>query len=216
MLKRAITAVMAASCCAAVVALPASAAPGTDASSTTVCTGTLSGSYQSVLVPAGATCTLDGATVARNVTVEAGASLFTTNATIGGNLMSRDATTVRVIDTNVGRNVKVTGTTGLTTIGGLGCSVDPSVANNVMLKDNSGNIALCDLTIARNLALMGNSRGIGVFHNTVGNSLLLFDNTGRASRLRHNDVGVNLNCRRNTNVVTVANTAKKMLGQCHS
>jgi hypothetical protein len=212
-MKRVITAVLATACCAVAVALPASAAP----KAATECTGTLSGSFDSIVVPAGATCTLDGATVSKSVTVEKDASLFTSKSTIGGNLMSRNAQTVRVIDTDVHRNLMVSGTQGITTIGGMDCHVDPAVANNLMLKNNHGNIAVCDLTIARNLVLQGNTRGIGVFHNTVGNNILLFDNTGPANRVRHNDVRINLNCQGNTNkVITVANTAHKIMGQCYS
>src|SRR3954463_13758724 len=115
-MKKLIYAAVAAACCTAVVALPEAAS-----SQTTECTGTLNGTYDRILVPAGATCTLAGATVSKNLTVEQGAWLFAHQSSIGGNLMSRDAKTVRVIDTNVDRNLMVSGTVNITKIGGKGC-----------------------------------------------------------------------------------------------
>jgi len=192
-----------------IFASPASAA------TTTECTGTLSGTYDRIVVPAGETCTLDGATVNSNVTVKSGGSLYTSNATIGGNVMSRDAATVRLIDTNIDHNVMISGTTGTVKIGSAGCKVDPSAAGNLMLKGNLGSIAICDMTIGHNVALIGNEGRIGAFRNIVGNNGLFFDNTGPATRVRDNQLDQNLNCRNNTQrVIASGNTAHKLLGQC--
>ncbi|MDX6296326.1 MAG: hypothetical protein QOI51_183 [Nocardioidaceae bacterium] len=210
-MKRVIFA-LAAVACAGIFASPATAA------TTTQCTSTLTGgTYDKIVVPAGATCTLDGATVNSNVTVGAGSSLHTRFTTIGGNVMSRDAASVRLIDTNISHNVMITGTTGSTKIGSKGCKVDPIAAGNLMFKFNSGTIAICDVSVGHNLALMANSGRIGAFRNVVGNNGLLFRNTGPANRLRDNTVTVNINCSGNTGrVITSGNTAAQLMGQCHS
>ncbi len=196
---------------AGLYASPASAAPATD------CTTTLSGSYDKIVVPDGATCTLDGATVKKNVTAGTGSSLYTMNATIGGNVMTRHSHTVQIIDTNVGHNIMVTGTRHMTKIGDDGCMIDPTVGRNLMVKGNTGPTAICSVQVGNNLVVMGNSGSVGVFSNSVDNNLLTFRNSGPATRLRFNIIGINLNCQGNTSPVFVnlGNTAgASKMGQC--
>jgi hypothetical protein len=210
-MKKLIVVAVAGMAAAGLYATPASASQATE------CSGTLSGTYDRIVVPDGATCTLDGATVTKGVTVGAGSSLYTTNATIGGNLMARHAHTVHVIDTNVGHNIKVSGTTHMTKIGDAACMVDPTVGHNVMVKGNSGPTAICSLSIGNNLAVFDNTGSVGIFSNNVTNNLLTFRNSGNATRLRYNTVGINLNCEDNTSpiFVNLGNTAGgAAMGQC--
>jgi hypothetical protein len=208
-MKRLVIAVVTVLGCVGLLASPAAA------KTTTECNGTLSGTYDRILVPDGATCTLDGATVTGNVTAGAGSSLFTSNATIGGNVMTRDSLTVQIIRTDVGHNIMVTGTTGLTKIGGEMCKIDPSTALNLMVKGNSGNTAICSESIGRNFVANGNSGSVSLFRSTVGNNALVFDNTGNGTRLKFNAVSINLNCHGNTGkLVLKENTAKQFLDQC--
>jgi len=173
------------------------------------------GGFDRIVVPDGATCNLDGATVTGSVTVGTGSSLYTMGATIGGNVMSRDAATVRLIDSDLGHNVMITGTTGAVRIGSKGCKVDPAAALNVEVKNNLGNVAICDMSIGRNLIVTGNAGRTGLFRNTVGNNTLLFRNTGLANRVRDNTITNNLNCRHNTDkVISSGNTAGQIMGQC--
>jgi len=211
MKKQLIVVAVSAVAVAGLYAVPASAAMATE------CTTTLSGTYDKIVVPDGATCTLDGATVVKGVRAGAGSSLYTMNATIGGNVMTRDAYTVQIIDTNVGHNIKVSGTTDLTKIGDAACTVDPSAARNLMVKGNSGPTAICSMTVGNNIAVFNNTGTVGVFRNTTDNNLLVFGNSGKGTRLRDNTVGINLNCEDNTSpkFVNVRNTVGgQMLGQC--
>lgn len=217
MRKSAIT-VVAALACAGVVAGPSvSAFAGSTPAKATVCSGTLSGAYDQIVVPDGATCTLDGATVAKGVTAGTNSSLFTMNASIGGNVMTRGAYTVQIVDTSVGLNIDVTGTTHLTKIGDARCAVDPTIGHNVMVKSNSGPTAICSLDIGNNLALFDNTGSVGVFRNHVDNNLLVFRNSGKGTRVRYNTVGINLNCSDNTSgkFKSVGNTVGgSAMGQC--
>ncbi len=158
---------------------------------------------------------MDGATVTGSVTVGAGSSLYTMGATIGGNVMSRDAATVRLIDSDLGHNVMITGTTGAVRIGSKGCKVDPAAALNLKVKKNLGNVAICDMSVGRNLMVKGNAGRTGIFRNVVGNNVMLYGNTGSANRVRDNSVTQNLHCKGNAHkVISSGNTAKKIMGQC--
>lgn len=189
-------------------------APAASAATTTTCDGTLTGTYDAVLVPAGATCVLDGATVTGHVRVQSGGTLKATGSTLGS-LHSEGARTVRLTDTDVSGNIKVSGTVRATVIGGQGCQVDPVVAGNVIVTNNLGNVAVCDLTVAHNLLVIGNDGRVGLYRNTVGDNIELADNSGLANRVRDNTVSVNLNCHDNSGkVLSSGNTAKMIMGQC--
>ncbi len=166
------------------------------------CTTTMEGGTTtgSLVVPEGATCTLLGVTVNGSVEVEKGASLFTNdlngvNTTINGNVRGMDAKTVRIIDTDViGQNmmtgnINLQGTTGPIVIGSEGCRVDPLVGNNILLINNLGTIAICEMTIGETIELKGNAKNIGVYDNVIGNSLNIANNTGDFIRVRRNEVG---------------------------
>lgn len=212
-MKKTLVGVLSGAACVASLVGPTVASAS--AATTTVCTGTLTGSYDRLVVPAGATCTLQGATVTGNVTVNGGGSLVTMNTTIGGNVMSRGAETVRLINTSVSGNIMVSRTTGVVRIGSKGCRVDPQAAGNLMLKWNLGNVAVCDMSIGHNLAVFGTAGRVGLYRNTVGNNTLVFRNTGLANRVRSNTIRGNLNCRGNTNkVISARNSAAHIMGQC--
>ena len=95
-----------ASLCCAAAAAPAAAAP----TKVTKCKGQLAaGSYDSVVVPQNATCSLSGANVAGNVTMERRATLNGGSVTIGGSLLAQGATNVRLFDFSVGGDVRIVG-----------------------------------------------------------------------------------------------------------
>lgn len=184
---RAAGAILSAACLIPVaVAVPAQAAPAVD------CTGTLTGSYQAINVPDGASCFLDGATVKRNVKIGIGSSLRTDEASIGGNVMGDKAKTVLIIDTPVYGQIHLTRTKGQITIGVEGCRTDPIADGNINLQRNYGPIAICQMTVKNNIILHNNRNRIGVFENRVGNNIQLIGNTGRAIRVWDNTMDNNL------------------------
>lgn len=167
-------------------ASPASAVTATE------CSGTLTGTYAAVVVPDGATCTLDGATVKGNVTLGVGATLMADGATVRLNVKGVDAKTVQLIDTAVWGQIHLRRTTGPIIIGTAGCKVDPIADGNINLQNNFGPIAICMMTVKNNIILHNNHKTIGVFGNTVGNNIQVVGNNNKAIRLRVNTVGGNL------------------------
>src|SRR4051794_17785354 len=181
--------------------------PASAVGQATECTGTLTGTFDRILVPAGATCRLVDATVVHNVVVGADASIHTKTSTLGS-FDSRSSAMVRLTDTDVLGDVDVRGTTGVTVIGSAGCQVDPLINGNLEVKATLGNVALCDLNVRNNIIVDGNAGRVGIFGNVVGNNIEVFGNTGPANRVRGNTIREKLDCHGNTGrVISDGNTA---------
>lgn len=202
---------------------PASSASAAQA---TRCTGTLSGTYKHVVVPAGERCVLSSATVTGNVTVKTGGVLIARDTDVRGNIRATDAKRIRIVgdeDTRLARNIfaRDTGRGGVT-IGSTNCKVDPPVAHNVMVTGTTGPVAICYVSTKNNIKVTGNTGGVGLFHNRAGTNIQVRNNsTGTATnarpgiRLRSNHADVNIACRANDPAPTGRNnTAKHMTGQC--
>lgn len=180
-------------------------APGAAlAAPATECTSTLSGGTTGNLrVPEGATCTLDGVTVEGMIRVGEGATLLTSDSQVSMNVIARDAASVQIIDTVVLGEINLQRTSGPIIIGAAGCAVDPVADGNIVLINNNGTIAVCFMTL-RNLIVQGNAKRIGLFNNAVSNDIIVTQNTGRAIRVRDNQVGRNL--------LVTKNSASKLIG----
>ncbi|MPZ62377.1 MAG: hypothetical protein GEU93_14005 [Propionibacteriales bacterium] len=147
-----------------------------------VCDGTVDGgTYKRVTVPKGESCRLVDATVK--------------------SVRARGAHDVRILDTDVRRNLMVAGSTGTTKIGNAGeCSYDPAVANNIVVR-GSHHVLVCQMSVGNNLTIRRNDGRITVRDNTVDNNLkvnrnLAYDGNGSvrhrdpdAIRIRGNDAG---------------------------
>jgi hypothetical protein len=180
----------------------------------TECSGSLTGSFENIRVPAGATCTLDGATVSGSIRVGDGATLITDDSTVAMNVFARDAASVQLIDTVALGEINLQRTSGGITIGSEGCAVDPVADGNIVLLDNDGPIAVCFMTL-RNLIVQRNSDRIGLFHNDVSNNLIVTQNSGRVIRVRDNVVGGNTLITQNTSsklILVKANTVSGNIG----
>jgi hypothetical protein len=112
------------------------------AATTVTCTGTYSGTATNLVVPAGALCILDGATITHNVTVRTDAGLAAENTTIGNDLLANQAGEILTGwgggnpgPVHVGHDLLITG-------------ADPSTSS---LNDNGYDI--CDTTVGHNLAI---------------------------------------------------------------
>ena len=152
----------------------------------------MTGTYPAIDVPAGVTCTLDGATVKGNVKVGIGSTLLTKGADIKGNTMGKLTARVEILDTNVWGQIHFTRTAGPITIGVAGCKVDPVAGGNINLQNNFGPIAICQMTVRNNIILHNNHKSIGVFDNRVGNNIQAIGNHSNAIRLRNNVMRGNL------------------------
>lgn len=127
--------------------LPAHSAP-----KALVCTGDVTGgTYFSVRVPAGESCTLTDAKVTHGV-------------------HARQAANVSLIDTDVARNVNIRGTTGLTEIKQAGCGQDPVVGNNLTVR-NSHDVLICQVHAKNNIRVVHNDGMITVRDSVAGNNI---------------------------------------------
>lgn len=145
-----------------------------------------------------------------SVTVPEGASCFLRNAEVTGNLKAlHGARNVYVINTNVGRNIHLKGVERNVKIGPDGCSVDPTVGNNIKIT-GSHNVTICYMTVNNNIMVRRNDGRIGLKHNVVGRNLDVTNNPnyvrkpgdghhGRigAIRLFHNEAGQQIVVQRN-------------------
>jgi hypothetical protein len=189
----------------------------------TECDGTLTGTYNRVVVPDGATCNLLGATVDKSVTVGEGSTLYTKDTNIGQHVKSNGAAQVRLIDTNVYGQIGIQRTVGRVVIGSDGCTADPIAGGNIHLHNNFGNIAICFMTVQNNILVQNNTNtrnedggAIGIFMNTVGNNINVSGNTTSRFYVRDNVADNNINCHGNvfdTRIVE-GNTAQQLKAQC--
>jgi hypothetical protein len=94
------------------------------------CTANVAGPHTGELrVESGVTC-VTGATISGDVTVAAGASLVATNARITGGVTASGAATIELVETSIGRDVRVSGSTDRVTLFGATISGEASLTNN--------------------------------------------------------------------------------------
>jgi hypothetical protein len=136
----------------------------------------------------------------KHVRVRPGATCVLKDSTVTGNLMARDPRTVKVIDTEVRRNLKVRGATDFVKIGNAGCKLDPVVGNNIQVRE-SHNVLICYMTTKNNISVTGSDGRISLFHNNAGRHIAVSRNDAYdrdpgvthpnpgAIRLRYNTVG---------------------------
>lgn len=140
-----------------------------------VCRGTIGAISVStnVLVPTGATCTLDGTRVDGNVKVSgSGAVLITGGARIDGNVQADDGGA---------RYVRVRGST---------------VLGDVQVK-SGGRVVVRQTTVDGDIQLDSNRGQMTVRANNVDGDIQVFANSALAE-IRNNDVGGNLQCKGNS------------------
>jgi hypothetical protein len=196
--------------------------------SSIVCTGVMTGEIDgNVIVPAGASCTLEAAHVNGNIRAEPGASSLSLlgDVVVRGNISDAPNTDVEIISeaprgTNtiygnvssavvicgavVDGNVTMTGNTFEVALGGSesGAACQPVGGGNRI----SGNVSVTD-----NAPIF-----FRVADNQVGGNVTIKDTTGPATkRVLNNTVRHNLTCRDNDQPFVVAgNVAAKSVGQC--
>lgn len=103
--------------------------------------------------------------VFKNVTVKKGSSCTIVDSTIHNVHGKKGAADIILLDSPVSHNIQVQGATGTVKVGPKkGCSYDPPVGNNVMIK-NSHNVLLCYLTVDNNIRVTGNDGCITLRNN---------------------------------------------------
>jgi cytoskeletal protein CcmA (bactofilin family) len=118
-----------------------------------------------VVVPEGATCSLDGTKVLGNVTVEAGSVLIARAVSVGGDVEAEEAVQVDLTgrSTVVG-NVQVQR-------GGSSLIEETSIDGDLKWEEQSGPLVVRSSTMSGNLQADGNSGGVLILDNRVEGDL---------------------------------------------
>jgi hypothetical protein len=104
--------------------------------------------------------------------VASGASCTVVDSTIKSLRARPGAVDVKVIDTEVTRNLMVRGATGTVHIGPAGCRYDPMVGNNVIVR-NSHNVLICFTSVDNNIMVRNNDGRITVRDSSAGNNIMV-------------------------------------------
>lgn len=205
----------------------------------TQCTSSLPpGTYGHIVVPRGATCTLQDSVVTGNVRVLPGGALVAERTEIGGNLMGHDVTRIRVGLSAIGGNIVVVGAepVGPPPVAVFVCAT--SVDGNVVIKQVTGGIGVRTFLPGFDPP-NGNSSRCGSIRNEIGGNLIVSNNDSFRTLVLNNivrgnvrvvnnrgpgektftgnEVGGSLVCVRNEEPFTSsANSAVRTSGQCAS
>ena len=152
----------------------------------TICNTALSGgSYENILVPSFATCTILNAQVDGNVLVQPGGAVTISGRTyIDGNVQSDGGRFVRLLGRGVTVNgdVQIKKSTKTSTI-----QPGTSILGNLQFEENSGFLAVTSSFIAGDLQFFKNSGGGTFVNNTIRQNLQCKENnpppTGGGNRV---------------------------------
>jgi CSLREA domain-containing protein len=192
-----------------------------------LCQGSIGAAWVSnVIVPPGASCTLNGTRIMSNVKVEPGASLSASGISVGGNLDSLNATLVALSSSVVAGSaqlkegqaatfdhVHIAGTLQLEKNSGAIQLADTIIGGDLQAKENSGGLTLVSNDIG-NAQLEKNSGTLQITGTIIGGTLLIKENTG-GTTLLSNEIGANLVCEQNDPApIGSSNQAEHAQGQC--
>jgi hypothetical protein len=192
----------------------------TTTSSDLRCRGTVTGTFQDVIVPAGATCTIQGSTVNGNVLARERSRLFISATRVAGNIDGVAASVVQVKGGSVGGNIEVGDGSSP---GEVGVAV---YAGTVLTRGdlrvrrmNTGEIRIADIrlrngsiTVEENFV----SSSLRVVRNFVAKDVTVRRNRGAGQKIvRNNEVLQTIKCEENAPpFVGGPNQAARAEGQC--
>jgi cytoskeletal protein CcmA (bactofilin family) len=183
---------------AVVLALPPPAAAGD-----TMCTGTLTGTFDNVVVPVGHTCFLENARVRGNVKVLEDAQFFGVNNIISGNVEGDKASSVIVDRSTVRGNISIIEAHDVEF---FSAAVLDSYLPNGNIEIKQGRRFHGDWNVLGNTLKKGNiqvEENDAIFsswirENTVGGNVQVVKNTGPAEKVvTDNVIHKNLQCKEN-------------------
>jgi hypothetical protein len=208
--------------CAALISVVA-AAPAS-AAKVNKCKGDLSlGTYDSMVVPKGKTCSMSGTTVTGNLTVERGATLNGGFVTIGGSLIAQGATNVRMTGFSVAGDVSIQGGGGNlviseSTVQGV---VDISGVNGfiALINNDDSAGALGRVRVLNNVLQpldATSTVGLNISSNHVATDATVSGNKGSVEKnVQGNTIAGTLSCIGNEPpFLGTFNTAAAFEGQC--
>jgi hypothetical protein len=184
------------------------------------CAGTLTGTFDNVTVPVGATCTLTNSTVRGNVKALENARLFMSNNQVRGNVEGDKASVVQVRSGTVGGNIQIKEGRSPNELGALVTDGTVVTGGDIQIeKMNTGQVRVSNARVEKgNIQITENitSGSLEIVGNHVAQNLQVFKNRGGGNKVvSGNTVGQDLQCKENTSPFTGGpNTAGDIEGQC--
>jgi hypothetical protein len=189
-------------------------------SGTTRCVGLLSGTFENVEVPPGATCFLNGSRVLGSVKALEDARLFVVESDVRGNVDGDKADVVHVVVSTVGGNIQIKEGTSP---GASGASIFGTFleqGNLQIEKMSTGSISMSHTFLAKgNIKLEENSTTFEFAVNASGapsGNIQVFKNSGTGINFVAENLAQAIQCFENRLVPFIGgpNTAPTKQGQC--
>jgi hypothetical protein len=137
----------------------------------TRCRGALGAvTVDDLVVPSGATCTLDGTTIRGNIDVRSGATLDATGVSVRGNIQSDEHAAVGVDGAS-----KVGGSIQLRR-GGAFSILDTAVGGDIQVDENRGASSLDANTVGDDVHVIRHRDGVSITDNQIDGNLQCRDN----------------------------------------
>ncbi len=140
----------------------------------TICTGSLSGRHENVIVPDGANCTISNARIDGNVKVETGSSLTVEGPTyIGGNVQSEGSRFVRLN----GGGVTVNGDVQIKKASeASGIQPGTNIYGNFQYEENTAFLFASGAFIRGDFQMFKNFGGANIVNNTIRQNMQCKEN----------------------------------------
>jgi hypothetical protein len=137
-----------------------------------VCSGAFGAvTVESLTVPSGASCTLNGTRIEGNIDIESGASLVANSIFATGNLRGRNSSRVEVLSGSfIGGNLRVE-------YGGSARVVASSINGNLVFDSNGSSVEASGNQVGGNLEAEKNTGGVGITNNNISGNLKCKDNS---------------------------------------
>jgi hypothetical protein len=186
------------------------------------CTGTVSGTFANVFVPAGATCTLQNSTVNGNVLAREDARLYVSDTRVAGNIDGVEARVVQVQGGSLGGSIQIADGSSPDELGAAVYGGTVLTQGNIqIIKMNTGSIRIEDVRLEKgNIKVEDNATGssLEIVRNYVAQNIQVFKNRGSGPKaVRDNRVLQIVQCKENTPPFAGGpNDAAEAEGQCFS
>lgn len=217
-----LAAALAFSACGQDVTAPAAVAGSGGSGNDTQCVAALTGTFDNVVVPPGATCSLSNSTVRGNVKALERSTLSVSNTQVRGSIEGDKANIVQIFGGTVGGNISIKEST-FTPSGLVAAFISGTVVleGNVEIQKNVANaVRVFGVTLNKgNMKIEDNVTAVfdvTISGNRVAQNLQVFKNKGAGRKtVSGNTVGQDLQCFENDPpFVGGPNTAGKAEGQC--
>jgi hypothetical protein len=167
------------------------------------CTGTVSGTFANVFVPAEATCNLRSSTVNGNVLARERSRLYVSDTRVAGNIDGVEARVVQVKGGSLGGSIQIADGSSLGELGAAVYGETVLTQGNIQIINmNTGSIRIADVWLEKgNIKVEENSIGssLEVAGNYVAQNIQVFKNRGTGQKsVRDNRVLQIIQCKENT------------------